>query len=507
MTISTATRASGILLHPTSLPGPYGLGDLGPGAFQFVDFLEAAGQRVWQVMPLGPTGFGDSPYQCFSAFAGNPYLISLDALAAQGWLDRAALAAAPVFSRDRADYGPVIDFHRAMLAAAFAAFVRNGTHAQHKKLAAFTRKYADWLDDFTRFMALKEFHGDRIWNTWSAGKHKLYEAEPPDLAARIRYHAFVQWQFFTQWQTLRAYAHDHGVQIIGDMPIFVAYDSADVWANPHLFQLDDKGMMTFVAGVPPDYFSVTGQLWGNPLYNWDACRTEQFAWWIARFRALLHMFDIVRIDHFRGFAAAWHVPAGSATAEHGEWVASPGAALFEQVRATLGTLPIIAENLGLITPAVEALRVQFGFPGMKILQFGFGDDDATNEFLPHNYPANCVAYTGSHDNDTTRGWYDSADEKTRDHVRRYFGVSGSDIAWDMVRAVLASVADTAIVPLQDVLNLGNAARMNYPGNPEGNWQWRFRPEALTPFIAARLHDLAALYGRVPLPEKAEKLKN
>jgi 4-alpha-glucanotransferase len=498
-------RASGILLHPTSLPGPYGIGDLGPGAFQFVDFLKAAGQRFWQIMPLGPTGFGDSPYQCFSAFAGNPYLVSLDALAQQGWLDHAALATAPAFPATRTDYGPVIEFHRAMLAAAFARFMRAGTPAQHAALDAFIKEHADWLDDFARFMALKEFHHDRIWNTWSAGKHKLYDVAPPDLDARIRYHAFVQWQFFTQWQALRAYAHKHGVQIIGDVPIFVAYDSADVWAHPRLFKLDDKGMMTFVAGVPPDYFSVTGQLWGNPLYDWDACRREQFAWWVARFRAVLRMVDVVRIDHFRGFAAAWHVPAGNPTAEHGEWLPSPGGELFERVRATLGTLPIIAENLGLITPDVEKLRALFGFPGMKIMQFGFGDDDATNEFLPHNYPTNCVAYTGSHDNDTTRGWYARVDEKTRDHVRRYFGVSGADIAWDMVRAVLASVADTAIVPLQDILNLDNAARMNYPGNPDGNWQWRFTADQLTDFITARLHDLAKLYGRMPLPSK-KKLK-
>lgn len=495
-----AARRSGILLHPTSLPGPYGIGDLGAGARNFIEFLADAGQQVWQVMPLGPTGFGDSPYQCFSAFAGNHYLISLDALEAQGLLTRAELAQCPAFPRDKVDYGPVIEFHTAMLRKAHQRFEADATATQRAELEAFARAQRAWLDDYTLFMACKDAHGGRLWSEWSAGKGRITEAPLEAPAERVAFHRFVQYEFFRQWDAVRQYAHTHGIQIIGDMPIFVAYDSADVWAHPELFHLDEQGQMTVVAGVPPDYFSTTGQLWGNPLYRWEACQREHFRWWIERFRHALSMVDLVRIDHFRGFESCWSVPAGNPTAEHGEWVKTPGDELFATLRATLGPMPLIAEDLGVITPEVEALRDKYGFPGMKILQFGFGGN-ASNEFLPHNYPRHCVVYTGSHDNDTALGWYRTAGEKVQDHVRRYFMCDGHDISWVMIRAALASVGELAVIPLQDVLALDSHARMNFPGRAEGNWQWRYVPEQLSSAIAARLRELTELYGR--LPEKAQ----
>ena len=367
-TISTTPqRRSGVLLHPTSLPGPYGMGDLGAGGRQFLDFLAAAKQSVWQVMPLGPTGFGDSPYQCFSAFAGNHYLISLDELAAQGLLERDELAQCPAFPPDKVDYGPVIEFHMAMLARAHQCFVAHASAAQRAELDAFAAQHRAWLDDYTLFMACKDAHGGYLWSEWSTGKGGITvpPAAPPD--ERVSFHRFVQFEFFRQWNALRDYAHQRGIRIIGDMPIFVAYDSADVWAHPELFHLDQQGHMTAVAGVPPDYFSVTGQLWGNPLYRWEACRREQFRWWIERFRHALELVDVVRIDHFRGFESCWSVPAGSPTAEQGEWVKTPGNELFTAVKAALGPMPLIAEDLGVITPEVDALRDAHGFPGMKIL--------------------------------------------------------------------------------------------------------------------------------------------
>lgn len=496
-----ATRRSGILLHPTSLPGPYGIGDLGAGARAFIEFLAAAGQQVWQVMPLGPTGFGDSPYQCFSAFAGNHYLISLDELEAQGLLTRAELAQCPPFPRERVDYGPVIAFHTALLRKAHQRFEADATGTQRAELQAFAHAQRAWLDDYALFMACKDAHGGRLWSTWSAGKGRIAEAPLEAPAEGVAFHCFVQYAFFRQWDAVRQYAHTHNIQIVGDMPIFVAYDSADVWAHPELFHLDEHGHMTVVAGVPPDYFSTTGQLWGNPLYRWDACRREQFGWWIERFRHALALVDIVRIDHFRGFESCWSVPAGNATAEHGEWVTTPGDELFAAVRAAVGAMPLIAEDLGVITPAVEALRDKYGFPGMKILQFGFGGD-ASNEFLPHNYPRHCVVYTGSHDNDTVLGWYRAAGGATQDHVRRYLMCDGTDISWVMIRAALASVGELAVIPLQDLLALDSSARMNFPGRAEGNWQWRYVPEQLTSAIAARMRGLTELYGRAPASRTA-----
>ena len=457
-------------------------------------------------MPLGPTGYGDSPYQCFSAFAGNPFLISLEALAKDGLLDPRELAASPVFPADRVDYGPVIEFHLAMLRSAFDTFRTKATAAQRAAHERFVAAQAGWLNDFSLFMAAKELNCYRMWSDWSTGKHAHDVPQSAEMDMHAAFHRFVQFVFFSQWFALRSYANKKNVKIIGDMPIFVAYDSADVWAHPELFHLDEKGQMTSVAGVPPDYFSKTGQLWGNPLYNWDVCAKEEFAWWISRFRWLFEVVDEVRIDHFRGFAACWSVPAGSKTAEKGKWIAAPGKELFTAVRTALGSLPLIAEDLGVITPEVEQLRDSFGFPGMKILQFAF-DGKASNPFLPHNHRRTCVVYSGSHDNDTAKGWYRTAGDKMRDQVRRYLGRDGSDIAWDLIRAALASTARYAIVPLQDILDLDSEARMNFPGKPEGNWQWRFKEGMLTDFTAARLKDLATLYGRVPEPaeeEKAEK---
>ncbi|NWG19937.1 MAG: 4-alpha-glucanotransferase [Chloroflexi bacterium] len=500
-------RASGILLHPTSLPSRWGIGDLGDGAYEFADFLAAAGQRIWQVMPLGPTGYGDSPYQSFSAFAGNPLLISFDILLEDELLEPSDLADAPRLPDTVVDYGAVIPFKQRVLRRAFARF-RNG-FADHLRddFEAFCEAQTAWLDDYALFAALKHAHNGAAWYTWKAA---LRSRTPQALAAAQREHAdeiayqrFIQYLFFDQWKALKNYVNDLNISILGDIPIFVAYDSADVWANPDLFYLDRQGKPTVVAGVPPDYFSATGQLWGNPLYRWDVLKQRGYDWWINRFRATLTMFDIVRLDHFRGFAACWEVPASEETAMNGRWVEGPGAALFEAVDRALGGLPIVAEDLGVITPDVEELRDRFGFPGMRVLQFAFGVK-ADQPYLPHNHIRRCIVYTGTHDNDTTLGWWRSAPEKERRHVQLYLGRSGEDIAWDFIRAALSSVADTAIIPLQDVLALGSEARMNTPGQPGGNWTWRFGLHQLTPSTIGRLRELTILYGRYVEPEPVEE---
>lgn len=487
-------RASGLLLHPSSLPGGHGIGDLGPEAYRFVDFLVEAGQGLWQVMPLGPPGFGASPYAARSAFAGNPLLVSLDRLVEQGLLTPEEVAAAPADDPERVDFPRVEAFKLARLRRAFHRLPGQGAAA----LAAFRATHAGWLEDYALFMALRDAHGGAVWTAWEP---TLVRREPAalararqELAGEIAFHAFVQWLFFEQWDALRRYAHARGVHIIGDLPIFVAHDSADVWAHQEIFDLDARGEPVTVAGVPPDAFSATGQRWGNPVYRWEVLRARGFDWWVARFRAMLATVDIVRIDHFRGFQAAWHIPAEEATAEHGTWVEVPGRELFAAVHAALAPFPVIAEDLGLITPEVHALRRELGFPGMKVLQFAFGGD-ADNPYLPHNHEPHSAVYTGTHDNDTTVGWYAALDERTRDHVRRYLAVDGHDIAWDFIRAALASVARIAVIPVQDVLALGSEARMNEPGRPHGNWEWRLRPGQLTAAHAARLRELSELYGR------------
>ena len=487
-------RSAGLLLHPTSLPGPGGIGTLGAHAHRFVDALAEAGMTLWQVLPLGPTGFGDSPYQVFSAFAGNPLLIEVPG---EGGDD---------FPADAVAFERVIPHRRALLDRATAAFVPDDAYR------AFVAAHADWLEDFALFMALKRAHGGVAWPEWEPGAARR---DPDALAAwRARLADDVertrreQYLFFTQFDALRAACRARGIRIMGDLPIYVAHDSADVWAEPRMFQLRGDGRPRVQAGVPPDYFSATGQLWGNPLYDWDAMRADGYRWWIRRLRAAFAMFDVVRIDHFRGFEAYWEVPGDAPTAQHGRWVPGPGAELFEAVTAALGPLPIVAENLGVITPAVEAIRERFGYPGMSILQFAFGTDAQADDFKPHNYPRSRVVYTGTHDNDTTLGWWRSTGEgdstRTPEEVARekafalaYLDADGREMHWTLIRAAMASVADTVIVPMQDVLGLGREARMNLPGSGAGNWRFRFAWEQLTPEMLARLRTLAELYDRTP----------
>ena len=493
-------RSSGILLHPTSLPGPFGIGDLGSEAIRWIDFLKSADQRFWQILPLGPTGYGDSPYQCFSAFAGNPYLISPEKLFEDGLLAKADLDATPRFSAQAVDYGPVIQFKLALLDKVYANFhAGRGSNTLRAEFESFKQAHAIWLDDFALFMALKDSHGGAVWSAWEpelvSRQESAVAAARQKLAGAIESQRLRQFLFFRQWNAVKDYAHQSEIKIIGDIPIFVAYDSADVWARPELFYLDAGGKPTAVAGVPPDYFSRTGQLWGNPLYRWDVLKQAEYGWWINRFRATLEFVDIVRLDHFRGFEAYWEIPAGMPTAEIGQWVKGPGADFFNVLEAALGALPIIAEDLGVVTPEMESLRDGFDLPGMKVLQFAFSTD-SEDPFLPHNFSPNSVVYTGTHDNDTTRGWYEhSSTEKERDLARRYLGRDGKDIAWDMIRLAFSSVANTAVVPLQDVLNLGTEARMNLPGSASGNWGWRLRPGQLTSQIRDRLKELAWLYLR------------
>ncbi|HYG68499.1 MAG TPA: 4-alpha-glucanotransferase [Anaeromyxobacteraceae bacterium] len=500
-------RRSGVLLHPTSLPGPHGVGDLGPAAHRFAEWLAAGRQRVWQVLPLGPTGYGDSPYQCLSSIAGNPLLVSLEALREDGWLDDAELAGAP--GAGDVEYGATIAWKSERLARAARRFAAAAPPAARAELEAFRAREAGWLEGFGLFLALKTAHGGRPWTEWDPA---LARRDPAALeAARRRHgeelfaHAFAQWAFRRQWNALRARCRALGIALVGDLPVYVAHDSVEVWSRPELFQLDADGRPTAVAGVPPDYFSATGQLWGNPLYDWDAHRREGFRFWIARVRGTLALVDEVRLDHFRGFEGYWSVPAGAADARAGRWVPGPGAALFEALSAALGPLPFIAENLGVITPEVEALRTRFGFPGMAILQFAFGNDPQAESFRPHAYERNLVAYTGTHDNDTALGWWkggvgDSIRtpedvEQEMAFARAYLATDGREMNWTLVRTVLASVADTAMAPLQDVLGLGSAARMNRPSTADANWRWRFGEADLRPELAERLATLCRLYAR------------
>jgi 4-alpha-glucanotransferase len=484
-------RSAGILLHPTSLPGPHGIGDLGPDAHRFVDVLAEAGATLWQMLPLGPTGYGDSPYQCFSAFAGNPLLVHVPGDGGD-------------FPAEHVDFGRVIPHKQALLRTATTAM------APDDRYRAFVAARSWWLEDFALFMALKHAHGGAPWTEWEEGaarrKPVALDAWRARLADDVEQVRREQYLFFTQFEALKAACTARGIRLMGDLPIYVAHDSADVWANPSLFKLDARGRPVVQAGVPPDYFSATGQLWGNPIYDWDALHATGYDWWVRRMRASFELFDTVRIDHFRGFEAYWEVPGADTTAVHGQWVPGPGAALFHAITRALGPLPIVAENLGVITPAVEALREQFGYPGMSILQFAFGGDDQANNFRPHNFPRDRVVYTGTHDNDTTVGWWHSqpgadstrtaaAIERERKFAKRYLGTDGHEIHWTLIRAALASVADTVLIPLQDVLGLGGEARMNLPGRPSGNWGFRFTWPQLTPALVQRLRTLVDLYDR------------
>ncbi len=491
-------RLNGVLLHPTSLPGRYGIGEFNEYAYRFVDFLADTGQKLWQVLPLGPTGYGDSPYQCFSAFAGNPLLINLDQLVSENSLAAQDLANAPSFPADRVDYGPVIEFKYAVLRRSLAYFRQHATPEQEADFWSFCERNAAWLDDYALFMALKDAHGGAVWNTW---ERDIARHEPRALAAwreklqtQVQTYQYLQYQFFKQWSALKRYANDKGIRIVGDIPIFVAYDSADAWAHREQFYFDEDGNLLVIAGVPPDYFSPTGQRWGNPLYRWDVMQQQCFAWWIERCRAAFGLCDFVRIDHFRGFEAYWEVPASEPTAIHGRWVQAPGYELFRAIERALGKLAIIAEDLGIITPEVEALRDTFGFPGMRVLQFAFVADTKST-YLPHNYIPNCVAYSGTHDNNTTVGWFRSLDAPTRAQVLCYTGTDGSCIHWDMIRLLMMSVAGMTIVTMQDLMGLDANSRMNLPGRPDGNWGWRYTPAMLTDEIRAQLAEMTAAYGR------------
>ncbi len=507
-------RSSGILLHPTSLPGPFGIGDLGAQAYAFADSLVAGGQSLWQVLPLGPTGYGDSPYACYSAFAGNTLLISPEKLVEDKLLVGEDLTVVATDPEERVDFEAVHNLKDSILRKAFARFSQNPDSSLRTAFEEFRHRNLSWLDDYALFRALKDAHGGVAWNEWDA----IYvRREPAALASaverlsdQIEAQKFYQFLFFRQWFALKAHCNERGIKFVGDVPIFVAHDSADVWTNPDQFKLNQNGTPIVVAGVPPDYFSATGQLWGNPLYNWDYMLADGFKWWIKRVDSTLKVVDIVRVDHFRGFAACWEIPGGDKTAERGRWVEAPGKELFTAIRAALGELPIIAEDLGVITPDVVALRDGFGFPGMRILQFAFGGDTKTID-LPHNYERNVVAYTGTHDNDTTVGWFTSVAgagstrtpeqiERERTFCLNYLNTAGKEIHWDFIRAVLASVANTAVVPLQDLLGLGTETRMNLPNSTEGNWSWRFTADALTADIAARLKELTELYGRAVVTE-------
>ena len=494
-------RGCGILLHPTSLPGPEGIGTLGADARRFIDLLCDMGMSYWQVLPLTPPAAGNSPYSAFSAFAGNPLLIDLERIVHEG-----DLAEAPAISpnpEDRVDFTAVAETKKDLLHLAGSTFLAQKETPRTVEFRHFCNS-TPWVHDFALFMVLRHhFHGT-IWNKWSeeaarvtATASRKYSQE---FAHEIAVEKYLQWQFSRQWQELRRYANERGIAVIGDIPIYVAYDSADVWGHRQLFLLDEQGNPTVVAGVPPDYFTTDGQLWGNPHYDWKEMEQNGYRWWIERFKKTFELFDIVRVDHFRGFEAAWQVPVMAETARQGLWVKGPGEKLFDALHAALGPLPIIAEDLGVITTEVEALRDRYHFPGMKILQFAF-EFGPSNKFLPHNHIQNMVVYTGTHDNDTTRGWYDSVSEAERCEMNGYLGTSGDDCVGDLMRAALMSVADTAIIPFQDILKLGNEARMNLPGTAFGNWEWRFSWNMLTQDLAASVRGDVERYGRAKQGEK------
>jgi 4-alpha-glucanotransferase len=496
-------RASGVLLHVTSLPSPYGIGDVGPAAFAMVDRLQAAGQGWWQALPLGPTGYGNSPYQSLSSFAGNGVLISPDGLIEEGLLRPGDCDEGRSFAKNAVDYDVVIPFKHKLLEKAWATFSATPRSALRQDYDRFCTKQANWLDDYALFRALKAAHGGVSYLEWP---EELVRREPMalaqarrDLKELVEQVRFAQFLLFRQGARLREYARAKGVQLIGDLPFFVSPDSSDVWANPELFLLDERHRPRFVAGVPPDYFSAQGQLWGNPVYNWPALERTGYRWCIDRLQALLAHVDVVRLDHFRGFAAAWHVPAGAKTAQSGEWVPGPGAAFFSAVQREFGTLPFIAEDLGIITPDVSALRDQFQLPGTRVLQFAF-DGHSDNPYLPHNYVANTVVYTGTHDNATTRGWFETLPEDQRRNMWNYLkrpGGKSDEVAWELIRLAWSSPAGLAIAPLQDLLNLGAEARMNMPGSTEGNWCWRCTDEMLSESVFERLYGLTTTTDRRP----------
>ena len=496
-------RSSGILLHPTSLPGPHGSGDLGPAAYHFIDWLVVAGQKVWQMLPLGPVGYGNSPYMGLSAFAGNPMLIDLQDLLNRGWLKKESLVSVPEFDTHRIDYARSIQFRLEKLHEASRGFLNHGTTADRKAFDTFCRENAAWLDDYALFMALNDKYRGSVWSQWDpdiAHRRPVSVAKASkELSGEVDYHKFTQWCFMRQWKSLRKYAADKGILLFGDIPIFVAHHSADVWSNPGSFYLDKDCNPTVVAGVPPDYFSETGQRWGNPLYRWNVMKKGSYLWWVKRFQSTFDLVDILRIDHFRGFVGYWEIPATEKTAVKGRWVKGPCEALFNAVEKKLGKLPIVAEDLGLITPEVIALRERYQFPGMKVLQFAFSDGP-DNPFLPHNYRENAVVYSGTHDNDTSVGWFRTATPREKEFVLQYTGSDGREIHWDLIRLALRSVAVLAVFPFQDILGLDSSDRMNFPGTTTGNWEWRFSWSQVNPGHAERLYQESALAART-MPDR------
>ncbi|MBD2461471.1 4-alpha-glucanotransferase [Oscillatoria sp. FACHB-1407] len=498
-------RASGVLLHPTSLPSPHGIGDLGASAYAFVDFLERSGQRLWQILPLGPTGYEHSPYTMnFSAFAGNPLMISLEQLAQEGLLNRDELVPLTDANPEQVDFDRVIPHKFEFLKRAFDRFQTSRNTDQQAEFEQFCQQQSWWLDDFVLFMALLDANGGKPWSQWEPAIARrdpaALQAQSEKLAENIQFQQFLQFKFFEQWSRLRAYANQRNIQIIGDVSIYVCHNSSDVWANPELFKLDPQTLEpAYIAGVPPDYFSETGQLWGNPVYEWERSQQTQFDWWIKRFKATLLYVDLVRVDHFRGFEAYWQVRAGEPTAINGEWVKAPGQEFFETLQERLGSLPILAEDLGIITPEVEELRDRFHFPGMRILMFAFDGSDSIH--LPHHYIQNCIVYSGTHDNDTAIGWWEKASSTEKNRLADYLGYASADdihdINWVLIRVALASVANSAILPLQDLLGLDGRARMNDPSKIPGNWRWRYtNSDLLTNELSQQLHHLTQLYSRV-----------
>ena len=509
-------RRAGIILHPVSLPSTDGIGDFGEVAFKFVDFLHESGMGIWQILPLGPTGYGDSPYTSVSSFAGNPLFISLDVLSDEGLIDKSRLESRPVFPLDKVDYPEVYSWKLPLIRQAASRFLQRRISSEVSEYEIFCKKETAWLEDYAFFMTAKTFFDKQaadegvqnsIWNRY--WPEELSLREPGEMRRRreqwreeIEIEKVTQYFFSKQWTMLKSYANRHGISIFGDIPIFVSPNSADVWAHPELFKLDKNNRPYLVAGVPPDYFSQTGQRWGNPLYEWDEHLRTGFSWWITRIEKALEITDILRIDHFRGFEACWEIAAENLTAIRGTWVKSPGREFFHELNKQLGDLPVVAEDLGVITPEVEQLRREFGFFGMKVLQFAFESDgkgglNPDNPFLPHNHEADYIVYTGTHDNDTSLGWFRGLGREFQGLVESYFGKTNESVVWDMIRAAFMSPARIAVIPMQDVLNLDSDARMNTPGTVGSNWNWRVRREAFNQEISGKLRWFSRLYGRLP----------
>ncbi|MEW6507049.1 MAG: 4-alpha-glucanotransferase [Bacteroidota bacterium] len=496
-------RSAGILLHPTSLPGKFGIGDLGPEAYNFADFMKSAGQTLWQVFPLGPTGYGDSPYQSFSTFAGNPLLVSPELLFRDGLLDKSDLENPPAFDPHKIDFGKLIGYKTSLLRKAYEKFLRMN-HNIDDECGDFCKHNSFWLEDYSLFMAVKSYHNGIAWLQWAEDiafrKESAVKSWKEKLIKDVNYNKFVQYVFNKQWKKLKEYTHNAGIKIIGDLPIFIAYDSSDLWSNKEQFTVRENGSLEFVAGVPPDYFSETGQLWGNPLYKWKVMEKDNFCWWQKRISKLLELVDIIRIDHFRGLDAYWEIPGEADTAINGRWVKAPGEKLFNTIKKNLGDVPIVAEDLGVITSSVETLRDKFEFPGIKILQFAFGEN-MEKKFLPHNHIKNCIIHTGSHDNETTRGFFESEKKKGSgiyEWAQNYLNYYGDNIVFELIKTAYASVSNIVVIPMQDILNLGNEARMNIPSTLGGNWVWRFTWDQISENLAATYKELTVLYERPPL---------